>query len=181
MPRAPFLFVLVAALALWALSRTRAGQDIAASLVGRVVDGARELVAELEGLRLDVYQDTGGAWTVGYGHLVQPGERFFPYGDVRAITLSEAEQLLEADMATARNAVAKYVTVPLTDGQRAALESFVFNVGVGAFAGSTLLRKLNQGDYVGAAGEFDRWVFDNGRRITGLERRRAREKEVFTA
>lgn len=159
-----------------------AGQDIAGELFESIFMKSKELIAGEEGLRLTVYRDPGaGAWTIGWGHLVLPGERFHPYGTVRTITRAEADALFDADLAVARAAVNDFVKVPLTDNQRAALESFVFNVGVSAFRRSTLLKKLNLGDYSGAVAEFDRWVFDDGKRIDGLVARRAREQEVFLA
>lgn len=181
---ATLLLALLGAGVLWALSRTQKGQQVAADIVGAVVkavDRAKELIAGEEGLRLDVYLDSGGAWTIGYGHLVKKGERFHPYGPVTRITVEEADALFDADLREARSAVASQVKVPLTDGQRAALESFVFNVGTSAFKSSTLLRKINLGDYSGALAEFDRWVYDNGERVKGLENRRNREQEVFQA
>lgn len=169
---------------LYALARTDRGQQIAADVVGAVVSAAEKakaLIAGEEGLRLEVYQDTGGAWTIGYGHLVKPGDGIHPYGEARAISQERADQLFDEDLDEARDAVRRYVQVPINDNQRAALESFTFNVGVYAFRNSTLLRKLNIGDYSGAAAEFDRWVYDNGKRVSGLVDRRSREQEVFLA
>ena len=79
--------------------------------------------------------------------------------------------------------ILKYVKVPLTDNQLSALVSFVYNVGIGAFASSTLLRKLNARDYVGAANELLRWDKGtvNGKKVVlrGLTIRRAKERAVF--
>jgi len=134
-----------------------------------------ELVQQWEGLRLTPYRDAAGLWTVGYGHLLGPGE------PVESITHERAVELLDQDLQTARAAVDRLVTVPLTDQQRAALVSFVFNVGEGAFARSTLLRLLNAGDYDGAADQFTRWVYAGGQRLAGLENRRRHEQQVFLA
>lgn len=73
----------------------------------------------------------------------------------------------------------KYVKVRLTQSQFDALVSFVYNVGVEAFRTSTLLRKLNGADYVGAAAEFKRWKMGGGKVLPGLIRRRKREEELF--
>lgn len=132
-----------------------------------------DLVKQWEGLRLQPYQDSAGLWTVGYGHLLP---QYNPGGP---ITEEQATALLDADLATARAAVTRLVEVPLTDAQRAALVSFVFNVGEGAFSRSTLLRKLNTGDYAGAADEFTRWVHAGGEVVAGLVNRRNHEREVF--
>ena len=167
------LLGLGATLALYLLSRTERGAAIAADIVGAVVDKSRELVAGFEGLRLAVYKDQAGLDTIGYGHLVKPGESF------TVITIAQAEALLDADLQPARDAVGKYVSVPLTDNQRAALISLVYNIGTAAFIASTLLRLLNEYDYEGAAKQFDRWVYAGGKVSKGLQARRAAEKELF--
>lgn len=69
--------------------------------------------------------------------------------------------------------------VPLTQGQFDALVSFAFNCGSLALSTSTLLKKLNSGDYEGAASEFMRWIHAGGKTITGLQRRRLLEKRLF--
>lgn len=165
------LLGLFAAGALWAATRGR----------GVITDAMRALIQRVEGLRLTAYQDTGGAWTIGYGHLILPTEPYYPYGPRRTITQGEADALFAADSAKAQLAVDQLVTVPLSASQRAALVSFVFNVGRTAFATSTLLRKLNAGDYDGAAAEFGKWVYDNGVRVAGLVNRRAIEAGEFAA
>lgn len=147
-----------------------------------MLNRAKELIAGEEGLSLKVYRDPGaGAWTIGYGHLIRPGERFHPYGPVMEITQAEADALFEADTRIAAKAVDDYVHVPLSDNQRAALTSFIFNVGVAAFAGSTLLRFLNAGNYAAAANELPRWNKDDGIVLPGLVKRRDREKQMFLA
>jgi lysozyme len=176
MSRQGILWAVLAAVGVvFVVSRTQAGANLISAAVGKAVS----LVKRWEGLRLDAYQDVAGFWTIGYGHLIRPGERFHPYGPVKRITEAEAAALLQADMASARNAVAQYVRVPLTAGQRAALESLAFNIGSGAFASSTLVRKLNAGDYAGAAEEFARWNKAGGAVVQGLANRRADERAVF--
>lgn len=146
-----------------------------------IVSTARELIAGEEGLRLDVYQDTGGVWTVGYGHKVLPKDGLYPHTGKRTITQAEAEMFFAEDTAIAQRAVSQNVRVPISENQRSALVSLAFNIGASAFAGSTLVRKLNAGDTAGAADEFLRWVYDNGERVAGLENRREREREIFLA
>ncbi len=156
-------------------------------MIGSVLDKAAKLIHGEEGERLTVYKDTGGAWTIGRGHLVRPGERFYPYGGsktvtgqgVRTITPAESLALFEQDLAEARSGVAK-VKVPLNANETAALLSLVFNIGVAAFSASTLLKKLNAGDRVAAAAEFPRWRFDNGVEVPALLARRNREMKLFT-
>lgn len=130
------------------------------------------LVKTLEGKRLKVYKDTGGVKTIGYGHT---GDGV----DKGIITEKEAEELLQKDLTKAESAVLNAVQVDLTPSQLSALTSLVYNVGEGAFKNSTLLKKLNAGDIAGAAAEFDRWVYDNGKRVMGLVNRRGIEKRLF--
>lgn len=131
-----------------------------------------ELLKVHEGLRLKAYLDTGGVPTIGYGHT-----RGVKVGDTCA--KEQALTWLAEDVSDAERDVNLYVHVPLKQNQFDALVSFVYNIGGARFATSTLLRKLNDGDYVGAAGQFVRWVYDNGRIINGLALRRADECELF--
>jgi lysozyme len=131
------------------------------------------LVREYEGLRLEAYQDTSGIWTIGYGHAgeVEPDD---------CISSARAEQLLKTDLAKAERTVAGLVKVPLTDNQFSALVSFVFNVGEGSFAKSTLLKKLNEGGYGLVPACLKSWIFDNGRVLPGLVKRRAAEAALWS-
>ena len=95
------------------------------------------------------------------------------------MTQKQAEEILEEDIGTAEGVVIRSVEVPLSPHQFDALVSFVFNVGGRAFRGSTLLRKLNGGDYAGAAEEFRCWKYINGEVSRGLIRRRAAEEKLF--
>lgn len=125
-----------------------------------------------EGLRLEAYLCSAGKWTIGYGHTgdVKPGD---------LITAREAELLLKRDLARFESGVAALVTAPLGQHQFDALVSFAFNVGLDAFEGSTLLRKLNALDYDAVPAEFMRWnkVTKGGKKVVepGLTNRRAAE------
>jgi GH24 family phage-related lysozyme (muramidase) len=132
-----------------------------------------ELIKHFEGLKLKSYQDAVNVWTIGYGHTktAKPGQ---------AISEPEAERLLKADLHDAESAVNRMVRVPLTDNQFDALVSFVFNLGAGSFQRSTLLRKLNAGEYQVAANEFLKWNKAGGRVLAGLTRRRRAEQALFT-
>lgn len=90
-----------------------------------------------------------------------------------------AQRFFLEDIAWAEDAVNSKVKVGLTQNQFDALVSFVFNVGATNFSKSTLLRKLNAGDYEGAADEFHRWKHQKGKVLRGLVRRRAEESEYF--
>ena len=132
-----------------------------------------------EALRLEPYRDSAGLWTIGWGHLLKQGEWW------DSITEEFAEDLLRKDLAAAERAVNKYVLVPISQNQYDALVSFVFNVGIGALQESTTLRKLNAGDYDGAADALLLWnkVTVNGvKKISnGLIARREHERSLFLA
>lgn len=133
-----------------------------------------------EGLRLKAYQDTGGVWTIGYGHTSAAGGLKVYNG--LSITHAQAEQLLKDDLARMTYPVIKrLVKVDLTQGQFDALCSFIYNLGEGQVSKSTLLRLLNAKDYKGASGQFGRWVYDNGKKFDGLVTRRKKEQELFDA
>lgn len=132
-----------------------------------------DLIKEFEGLRLKAYRDPVGVWTIGYGHTggdVKPGQ---------VISQARAEQLLKGDTGWAQDAVRRSVKVPLSQGQFDALTSFTYNLGGGALASSTLVKKLNARDYAGAQKEFGRWVHAGGEVLAGLVRRRAAEAKMF--
>jgi lysozyme len=133
---------------------------------------AADLIKQFEGLSLSAYKCPAGVWTIGYGST-----RGVTQG--MTITKDEAEQRLFEDMKDAEEAVNRYVTVPVTDGQRAALVSFAFNVGSGNLQRSTLLRRLNARQYDLAADEFPKWNKAAGRELVGLTRRRVAEQEMF--
>lgn len=132
-----------------------------------------DLVKQFEGLRLKPYFCPAHVLTIGYGHTgpdVVPG---------MMISEARAEKLLCDDLSNAGYAVSRYVTTPINDNQFTALASFVFNLGAGALHGSTLLAKLNAGDFAGAADQFLRWDHANGVVLEGLTRRRVAERELF--
>lgn len=131
-----------------------------------------ELVKGFEGFCGKAYLDVVGVPTIGYGHTenVRPDD---------TITQSEAEALLEKDLARFEDGVKKAVKVPLNENQLAALTSFAYNVGLGAFGTSTLLKHLNEGHYDLAADQLLRWTKAGGKELKGLVRRRAAERAVF--
>jgi GH24 family phage-related lysozyme (muramidase) len=137
-----------------------------------VSDAGLAFLKGSEGLRLDAYLDSGGVPTIGYGSTngVQLGDR---------INAEQAMQLLAKDTGWAQEAVRESVDVPLTQGQFDALTSFTYNVGAGAFENSTLLAKLNAGDFSGAQAEFARWDNAGGQELEGLARRRRDEAALF--
>lgn len=131
------------------------------------------LIKQWEGCKLRAYKDAVGVWTIGYGSTgahVRPG---------MTITQAEADNLLIADLARFERAVEKLVKVPLSDGQFAALVSFAFNVGEGALAKSTLLKKLNAGNHGAVPAELMKWVNAGGKKLQGLVNRRAAEAGLW--
>lgn len=137
-----------------------------------------ELLKKHEGYSPVIYKDQAGKDTIGYGHLILPGEDFR-----HGLTRAQALELLKKDVKVAQNGVNQHVDVPLTKNQFDALTSFAYNVGVNAFANSTLLAKLNQGDYEGAANELLRWnkiTIDGDKQIhPHLTKRRNDERQLF--
>ena len=131
-----------------------------------------ELIQKWEGLRLKAYLCPAGVPTIGYGHT-----KDVKMGDV--ITEDVANTYLLDDTLVAQEAIMKLVRVPLTDNQLGALTSFVFNLGCGALASSTLLKLLNQGKYLEASAQFPRWNKANGQVLVGLSNRRADEMKLF--
>jgi lysozyme len=127
-----------------------------------------------EGLSLKAYQDCAGVWTIGYGHT---GPAL-----IAGMTISEAdaEALLRADLADAVTCVNRAVNMPIYQNQFDALVDFCFNAGRGNFVQSTLLKKVNIGDFEGAAAQFGLWVHAGGEVVAGLVRRRKAEAEMFT-
>jgi lysozyme len=138
----------------------------------RVSEAGLRLIKQSEGFSTAAYPDSCGIWTIGYGHTrgVLPGDR---------CEEAQADAWLREDVTAAEAAVARLVAVPLAQGQFDALVDFVFNLGEGALAGSTLRRRLDAGDYRGAAAEFGRWCHAGGAVLPGLVTRRARERALF--
>lgn len=135
-----------------------------------------DLIVSFEGERLKSYKDTGGVWTIGVGHTSDEKLTVRPN---QTITKEFSRELLRHDLKEAEAFVDKLVKVPLNENQRGALVSFVFNLGGGAFKGSTLLRKLNAGNYKAIPSELNKWVFDDGVKLAGLIKRRKAEGELW--
>lgn len=140
-----------------------------------------DFIKSFEGFSLTSYDDGVGVWTIGWGSIKDLQGN--PVRKGQTIDNNTATKLFKRDLQSFEEAVNRLVTVPLTQNQYDALVSFSYNVGIGALSGSTLLKKLNVGDYVGAAESFLSW--NKGRikgklvEIKGLTRRRKAEKELF--
>lgn len=139
-----------------------------------------EHVKRWEGLKLTAYPDPGSRdgtpWTIGYGHT---SDGFMKVHKGLKITMKQAEEALVHDLGETAAEIERLVKVPLTENQFGALVSFAFNVGVGAFAKSTLLRRLNAGDYGAVPAQLARWNKNDGKVMAGLTNRRAAEAGLW--
>lgn len=143
---------------------------------------AVSLIKEFEGFRPKWYPDPAHGWsvpTIGYGHTDSAGSPKFATSKTLSLTEADATAILQRDLTRYEDAVSRLVNVPLNENQFGALVSFTFNLGEGNLGSSTLLRKLNAGDYAGAAAEFPRWNKAGGKTLAGLTRRRSDEKALF--
>lgn len=132
-----------------------------------------ELLKQFEGLRLKPYKDQAGKLTIGYGHLILPGESF-----ADGVTEQEAEALLRRDVARFEAAVAK-MAPGVKQCEFDALVIFSFNIGEHALKNSTLLKKVKEKDEIGTAQEFMRWINAGGKPSRGLLRRRLAEAQLY--
>lgn len=135
------------------------------------------LIKSFEGLRLTAYKDNVGVWTIGYGWTQLVDGKHVAAG--MTIKQETAERLLKTGLVSYERDISKLVKVNLTQGQFDALVSFAYNLGVRALSTSTLLKKLNAGDYRGAADEFLCWNKAGGKVLAGLSRRREAEQSLF--
>ena len=139
-----------------------------------------DLIKRFEGLRLTPYLDIAGFWTVGYGHKLTSAE-LAAGGHERVIDEPAALLLLIDDVDYAASQVARLVTVPLSQGQLDALTDFVYNLGAGRLAESTLLKILNQGNYCDAGQQLLRWDMAAGEHLAALTLRRQAELALWEA
>jgi lysozyme len=150
----------------------------------RLSDNGALLIKDFEGLRLDAYRDSAGVWTIGYGSTrYHDGKAVMP-GD-RLANEEQADALFRNTLGQYEEAVNRHITVPISQNQFNALVSFAYNEGTGALAGSTLVKKLNAGDYQGAAAQFLVWnkITDpkTGLKVVcpDLNARRKQERQLF--
>lgn len=131
-----------------------------------------EHIKQWEGLKLEAYQDSGGVWTIGFGHTkgVKPGQK---------ISLEEAKRLLEEDLEWAVETVNKGVTREINQNQFDALVSLCYNIGATAFLKSTTLKRFNNGDLQGAAIAITWWNKVGKKVVQGLVNRREAERNLF--
>lgn len=145
-------------------------------------DAALDLICGFEGFVDHWYPDPAHGWKVPtccYGHTDAAGEPKYAATKNKTFTKAEGRLILERDLAVVAAKVRQSVKVDVNPNQFGALVSLAYNIGGGAFGKSTLLKKLNAGDYDGAAAQFGRWVHAGGKKLNGLVRRRAAEADLF--
>lgn len=139
----------------------------------KLSEKGRALLIELEGKSNHVYEDVAGLKTIGVGHLLRYGEHMTYLND------QQIDNLLSDDLAIFEKSINTLVRVPVDQDQFDALVIFAFNVGIGAFSGSTLLKVLNHGDYENVPDQLMRWNKDGGKVIAGLTNRRKAEIQLW--
>ncbi|MTD37828.1 glycoside hydrolase family protein [Erwinia sp. CPCC 100877] len=145
-----------------------------------ISDNGLALIKRFEGCSLKAYPDpaTGGSpWTIGYG-WTRPVDGVAVHPEM-VISKQKAEQLLRCGIVSYEQILNRLIRVRTSQNQFDALVSLAWNIGTRAFSTSTLLQKLNGGDYQGAADQFLCWVHANGQVMPGLERRRRAERALF--
>ena len=133
---------------------------------------AGRLVAKFEGFSPTVYRCQAGVRTIGYGHTRD-------VVDGQTITKEDALRLLMSELSTLQKALASVIHVDVTEGQFVAILSLVYNIGMGNFRMSTLLRELNAGRIKHASEQFSHWIYVKKQPSRGLMNRREKEREVF--
>lgn len=121
----------------------------------KLSDQGRDVLADREGMRLTAYKDSRGVWTIGLGHTSAAGPPTVKPG--LTITEDEAWEIFRRDVQTFRTQLRGAIKVPVEQHQFDALASFIYNIGAGGFKGSTVLKRLNAGDYAGAGAAMLMW------------------------
>jgi len=137
-----------------------------------------ELIKRFEGCKLKAYKCAAGVWTIGWGTTRIQGQ---PVRPGLVISQDEADLLLQIDAEAHWAEAEKFLRDPqaLMQCQIDALASLIFNIGVGAFRRSTILKLINKGDAAAAAEEFLKWNKARGKVLRGLTRRRHTERKLF--
>jgi len=139
-----------------------------------------KLIRDFEGLRLKPYKCPAGIPTIGIGSTRYENGKKVEMTDA-AITEARAVELLKNTLVGFEHTVNKFVAVDINQNQFDALVSFTYNVGSKSLLTSTLLRKLNAMDWLGASQEFGKWVYADRKKLNGLVERRKAEKELFAS
>lgn len=143
-----------------------------------ILKQATDLICQFEGFYPNAYRDVGGIWTIGYGQITIAGGR--PVGQWDTITKAESLAFVHKRVKEIYKFIIERVNRKLENHQYSALISFVYNVGQGAFARSTLLKKINlNSSKDDICKEFKRWSYVKGKWIKGLHNRRIKETQVY--
>lgn len=137
-----------------------------------------ELLKRLEGCELHAYQDVAGVWTIGYGTTAAADLGVIPRAGM-TITQAQADEFLERAVDVFSASVARMITAPVTQNEFGACVLLAYNIGLGAFEHSTVLRELNNGNKAAAGNAFHMWNKAGGRVINGLVNRRELEHQLF--
>lgn len=141
-----------------------------------------DLIMGAEGFVPNWYPDPAHGWKVPtccYGHTDAAGAPLYANTKGKTFTKAEGRAILLNDLEAYERDVRSLVTVPLNENQHGALTSFTYNLGKGNLAKSTLLKRLNAGDYAGAAAQFGQWINAGGKPLPGLIKRREAERQLF--
>lgn len=136
-----------------------------------------DLLKRWEGCRLKAYRDSVGVWTIGYGLTSAAG--IIPVTEGLTITQAQAEDYLARSLVKYEATVSKALTRPPTQPQFDAMTSLCYNIGPGAFAGSSVVRRFNEGNILSAADAFLMWTKAGGKELQGLVNRRKDERKLF--
>jgi lysozyme len=136
----------------------------------QISENGLAFIREWEGCELTAYKDGGGVWTIGVGHTagVKPGQR---------ISQLEADELLRLDVED--HDISPYLKAETEQREFDAMSSLAFNIGLERFRNSTVLKRHNLGNRIGAANAFLMWRYDNGKAVKGLLRRREAERKLY--
>ena len=144
----------------------------------RASQNAIDLIKRFEGCRYNPYRDSVGLWTVGYGNLIGDGKSL-PSGDNRVFTQEEIDAFLVNDLTRTESGINMLVRVQLSQNQFDALCSFCYNLGIGTFQKSTLLKDINASMWDAAANDLLKFHFAGGVSQPGLVKRRQAEHDLF--
>ena len=138
----------------------------------KISEEGKALIKKFEGCKLEAYKCPAGVWTIGYGHTkgVQQGDVW---------SQDHAEHMLDVELEEYESYINDLVDVELQQHQFDALVAWVYNLGAGNLISSTLLIKLNAGDYEDVPHEIQRWNKAGGEVLEGLIRRRKAEALLF--
>jgi GH24 family phage-related lysozyme (muramidase) len=134
------------------------------------------LIQHFEGFSGVIYRDVAGLQTIGYGHLIRPGEAAH-YKE--GINQAQASKLLQHDIINAEQSVNRFIAIALSQNRFDALVSFTFNLGGGALQRSTLRQTVNRGHHRAVRAQLLRWVYAGKTRIPGLITRRSAEASLY--